>query len=230
MDLRRAAMLTACTLAVIAGPAAAQAPWPAPQQSAAPWAGQQPQAAPAPFGPAQQQPAPAPFGPTPQHAAPAPFGPAPRQAAPAPFGPPPQQQAEQPSPCIQEFLKLRDQAQKRANAIRVAGENKKKKPTAQEACALFNAFSAAEQKMLAYATNNAKSCGIPPDVIANIKGGHTKTNEIRTRVCEAAARPQQPAAPSLSDALVTPTPDSRNIKSGGGGTFDTLSGTALGRQ
>ncbi len=225
MDLRRAAMMSVCVVALTAGHAAAQAPWPPPQQATAPWPAQQPQqAAPSTFGPSQPS-APAPFGPSPS--APAPFGPS--AHAPSGFGAPPQQQAQQPPPCIQEFLKLRDQAQKRANAIRIASE-KKQKPSAQEACALFNAFSAAEIKMLKYATDNSKSCGIPQDIIANIKGGHAKTNEIRTKVCEAAARPAQPAAPSLSDALVMPAPDKGNIRAGGGGAFDTLSGSALGRQ
>ena len=52
--------------------------------------------------------------------------------------------------------------------------------------------------------------------------------QIRARVCEAAAHPPiAPHAPTLSDALGTPTPvDSTNIKSGRG-TFDTLTGTPL---
>ena len=51
--------------------------------------------------------------------------------------------------------------QKRANAIRVASE---RKASPKEACELFNAFSAAEVKMIKYATDNAASCGIPPEI------------------------------------------------------------------
>ena len=195
MNLRRAASIAACMFAVTAAPAAAQAPWPGqPQQ-------QQPAAAPWPGQPQQQfqQPAASPWS-----------------AQPA--------RPQQPPPCVQEFGKLRDEAQKRANAIRVASE---RKAAPKEACALFNAFSAAEMKMIKFATDQAVSCGIPPEVLTNMKKGHARTSEIRSKVCQAAARPQAPAGPSLSDALNSPVADSKNIRSGGG-TFDTLSGTPLG--
>lgn len=142
----------------------------------------------------------------------------------AQFQPLPQPQQE--PPCLKEFGKLRDEAQKRASAIRAAGD---RKATAKEACALFNAFSAAEMKMLKYASDNAVWCGIPPQVLSNIKQGHAKTAEMRSKVCQAAAAPMQQTAPSLSDALAAPVPDSNNIRTGRG-TFDTLTGTPLGNK
>src|ERR1700688_3492328 len=80
-----------------------------------------PAAAQAPW-PQQQQPAAAPW---PQQQQ--------QQAATSPWSAQPQQMP----PCVQEFTKLRDEAQKRANAIRTASE---RKATPQEACGLFNAF------------------------------------------------------------------------------------------
>ncbi len=204
MSLHRVALFTAWMFLASAGSAAAQAPWPQPggqQAATSPW--------PAPAQPT----APSPWSAPPQQMQPT--GPSPWSAQP-----------QQPPPCVQEFFKLRDQAEKRVAAIRAASA---RHATPQEACGLFNAFSAAETRMLKYATEHATSCGIPPDVIANLKKGHAQTSEIRTKVCQAAARPAGPAAPSLSDALTAPVPDSKNIKSGGG-TFDTLTGTALGRQ
>ena len=135
---------------------------------------------------------------------------------------PPQQQ-EEPA-CAQQFGVLRDDAAKKASAIRAASA--RKAPPA-EACQLFNVFSAAEAKMLKYASDNAVWCGIPPQIIAGIKQQHAKTTEYRTRLCQAAAAPPRPAAPTLSDALTAPITDSNNIKTGGG-TFDTLTGTPLG--
>jgi hypothetical protein len=135
---------------------------------------------------------------------------------------PPQQEP----PCVKEFMRLRDDAGKKAEAIRAANERKAPAP---EACGLFNAFSAAEAKMAKYAEDNSVWCGIPPQIIANIKQAHTKTVEIRTRVCQAAAAPQRPAGPSLSDALTAPVTDSKNIKTGRG-TFDTLTGNPLGNK
>ena len=146
------------------------------------------------------------------------------QAA-AQFGPPPQQQQQAP-PCIGEFTRLRDDAQKKGLAIKLASE---RKAPVKEACALFNAFSAAEVKMIKYATDNAVWCGIPPQILTQLKQGHVKTTEIRSKVCQVAAAPAQPAAPSLSDALAAPVPDSNNIRTGRG-TFDTLTGSPLGKQ
>jgi hypothetical protein len=142
----------------------------------------------------------------------------------AQFPPPPQRQE---SPCVKDFSKLRDDAAKKASAIQSASA---RHATPHEACQLFNAFSAAEAKMLKYAVDNSVWCGIPPQVVNGIKQSHAKTNEIRTRVCQAAAAgPPRPAGPSLSDALNAPVIDSNDIKTGRG-TFDTLTGTPLGNK
>jgi len=114
--------------------------------------------------------------------------------------------------------------------IQAAGQ-RKQKPSAKEACGLFNAFTGAEVKMIKYATANAASCGIPAQIIENMKQSHAKSDEVRTRVCQVAA--QGPAVgpgapPSLSDALSAPVPDSANIKTGRG-TYDTLTGNPLGK-
>jgi hypothetical protein len=133
---------------------------------------------------------------------------------------------QEPPPCVKEFMGLRDDAAKKAAAIRTASA---RKAPAQEACGLFNTFSAAEAKMMKFAEDNLVWCGIPPQVIAGIKEQHAKTVEIRTKVCQAAAAPQRPAGPSLSDAFGAPVTDSKNIKTGRG-TFDTLTGTPLGNR
>ena len=135
---------------------------------------------------------------------------------------PPQPQQE-PPPCIQEFMKLRADAEKKAHAIRTASE---KKVAPKEACGLFNVFSAAEAKMVKYAGDKGVWCGIPNEIVAQLKASHVKTEEIRAKVCEAANAPR-PRAPTLSDSLVAPVPDAGNIKPGKG-TYDTLTGPALG--
>ena len=143
-------------------------------------------------------------------------------SAQAQFGPAAPQQEP---PCMKDFTKLRDDTEKKAAAIRAAGE---RKATPREACQLFNAFVAAQSKMLKYATDNAAWCGIPIQITAGLKEGIAKTSEIRTKVCQAAAAPPRPSGPSLSDALSSPVPDSNNIRTGRG-TFDTLAGSPLGK-
>jgi len=139
---------------------------------------------------------------------------------------PRQQRPQQVSPCVAEFGKLRDAAEKRAAAIRAASA---RKASPKEACGLFTAFTTAEAKMLKYAVDNAVWCGIPAQIIDTIKKGHAHSDEMRTKVCRiAAAAPVAPRGPTLSDALSAPITDSSNIRTGRG-TFDTLTGTPLGK-
>ena len=182
-----------------------------------------------------------PFGsPPPQQGGPDPFGaPPPRQPGPDPFagpaagmGPmggfgPPQQQQQQMPPCMIEFGKLRDAAATRAQAIQKAGQAKEK-PSPKEACHLFNLFSAAEEKMLKYLVSNKTSCGVPDEVIKQVRQDHSRTADIRGKICKAAEAPPRPAGPTLSDTLTAPIPDAKNVRSGAG-TFDTLTGNPLAR-
>jgi hypothetical protein len=139
----------------------------------------------------------------------------------AQFAPPQQQEP----PCLKDFLPLRDDAEKKAQAIRAASE---RKATPKEACSLFNALAAAEAKLVKFSIANATWCGIPPQAVEQMKTSHARTDQMRVRVCQMAANPQRPATPSLGDALgTTVVPDASTIKPGRG-TFDTLTGTPLG--
>jgi len=131
---------------------------------------------------------------------------------------------QQQPPCLQEFMKLRADAEHKARAIKAAND---RKATAQEACRLFNAFSASEAKLIKYATENGTWCGIPPEAMVEMKKGHSRTEEIRTKVCQIAATQPRPAGPTLSDSLSAPVPSANNIKTGKG-TYDTLTGSPLG--
>ena len=204
MELRRAVLIAACVFA--AAPALAQFP-PAPQQAQ-------------PGGPSPWDQAPQPQ----QQSAPAWPGQQPQQSQQAPWSQqaPPQQAQEE---CAKNFGQLREDAQKKANALQNASKNK---VSPKVACGLFNAFSAAELRMIKYAQANTTKCGVPPQAVDQMKTQHQKTDDIRGKVCQAAAQqPAGPVAPSLSDALTAPIANSENIKTGRG-TFDTLTGTPLG--
>lgn len=137
-----------------------------------------------------------------------------------------QPQPQQVPPCVKEFLRLRTDAEQKAKAIKRASDHK---ATAQVACKLFNTFFAAEAKLTKYAEDNATWCGIPPQIVDNMKKAHVKTNEVRTRICKIAANPPRPRGPTLSDALGAPAPDAGNIKTGHG-IYDTLTGSPIGSQ
>jgi hypothetical protein len=142
---------------------------------------------------------------------------------------PPQQApaAGQEPPCMKEFARLRDDARKKAGFIEAAGK-RESKPTAQEACKLFTNFSAAENKLIKYAAENSVWCGIPQQVIDSMKSQQAKTIQVKAQACKAAAAPQRPRGPTLSDALGAPVPNANNVKPGRG-TFDTLTGSPLTR-
>lgn len=144
------------------------------------------------------------------------------QPAISPFDQPPPQQGE--PPCLKDFARLRDDAEKHATAVMAAQKNKVPLP---EACRLLTLFSASQERFLVYAKKNQATCGIPPQLIQQITRGHDNVAKARTKVCQMAAQPQRPAGPSLSDALGAPITDSSNIRTGRG-TFDTLTGTPLG--
>lgn len=142
--------------------------------------------------------------------------------APGGFAPPSQQQQQV---CMSEFAPLRDDAEKKATAVRTAS---KRHPRPDEACNLFKILAASQEKLLKYVQVNATRCSIPPQVAGQLKTALTQVTTIRTKVCEAAARGPVPTGPSLSDALGTSRlADPSNIKTGRG-TFDTLTGTPLG--
>jgi len=129
-------------------------------------------------------------------------------------------------PCMQQFLPMRAEAEKRAGALQ-AGINKKKAPP--EICQLFRSFSEAEAKVVNYAVANQAGCGIPPDAVAQMKKNHTKTTEVRDKVCNVAQQQPKPAGPHLGEALGfggLPTPETTRS---GTGTLDTLSGNPLAR-
>jgi hypothetical protein len=144
------------------------------------------------------------------------------------FGAPPQAQPQQPPPACQQLLALRDETQKHGQAIQKANE---KKGTVQEACRLFKAYLGAEVKFMKGIEEHARTCGVPPEVLKQVKESHAKASQIGKQVCDAAAQGPRPTGPSLSDALgTTPTlPDTPTGSTKRGGAFDTLSGSALQR-
>jgi hypothetical protein len=143
----------------------------------------------------------------------------------AQFMPPGAAPPPQMPPCFNEFMPLRQEAEKRAGAVRDANA---KHATPQEACQLIGRFSAAEAKVVKFAADHGFSCGIPPEAIKQMKTNHEHTVELHKRVCTAAASPPRPTGPTLSDALnsTTKLPTREDVKPGRG-TFDTLTGNAL---
>jgi len=95
------------------------------------------------------------------------------------------------------FPAIREDVEKGAAGIRAAGE---RKAAREEVCPLFKVFAAKEAKLVGFLTTNQKLCGVPANIIAQLKQNHAKTIQIRNNVCSTAPTAAA-AVPSLSEAL-----------------------------
>lgn len=139
---------------------------------------------------------------------------------------PSQPQQQQQHPCQAEFTRLRDDLQAKGKALQDAG---KRKAAPKELCARVTSYSNVEGRLLNFFEKKSAECGIPAEAAASLKKNRTKTAELRTRICNAAANPGPAAAPpsaGLSGALGPNTGVIPETPSGGG-IFDTLSGNVL---
>lgn len=142
--------------------------------------------------------------------------------------PPQQAQGAPAADCMKDFVPLRDDTEKRGKAIKAASD---RHASPQEACKLIGMFNQSELKMMKYVEKNSARCGIPPQVLDQLKIGHKNSEMMLKKVCDAAQQAQRgPAGPTLSDVLgsAAALPEATTRKKGGS-TFDTLSGNVLTR-
>ena len=130
-------------------------------------------------------------------------------------GPPPQ------SAICASFPKLRDEAKAKADQVSVIG---KRHGDRKEMCAAVQNFTAAEEKVVKFLDDNKANCGVPPQAVTQAKAMHANTVKFRDTVC--AEGPKQ-KAPTLSDAIGTPSLDTGTNTRTGRGTLDTLTGNPL---
>jgi hypothetical protein len=132
--------------------------------------------------------------------------------------------------CMKGFMPLREEAEKRGKLIKAASD---RHAPPDEACKLISGFGVAETKMLKYVESHQVQCGIPPQVLDQLKAGHKNSEGMQQKVCavaqQMASQPKGPAGPSLSEVLGSSTalPEANNTKKGS--TFDTLNGNVLAR-
>jgi len=189
-------------------------PWPTDPPRAA--AGGAPQAAPGAIPGAVAAPGPMPMPPMANPA----IGAAPGAA---PFGAPGSAPQAGTSPCLPEFLRLREDVEKKGRIAKQASEHK---VTREEMCKYVTVYSAAEQKWVKFAESGVATCGVPASVAQELKTLHGHTEETKAKIC-APGPVAAPAAPSLSDALGTTRLPVPAATKSGTGTLDTLTGSAI---
>jgi hypothetical protein len=129
----------------------------------------------------------------------------------------------QPSQCSQ-FQVLSADTQKKATIAQAA---MKARADRKEICGLLTTFVAAESVLVKFLVENKTWCGVPDQAITVSQANHEKSMKFRNAACSDDG--VRPKAPTLSDAIRTPTVDSATNTKTGHGTFDTLTGNPLGR-
>ena len=98
-------------------------------------------------------------------------------------------------------MPLREEAEKRGKLIKAASD---RHATPQEACKLIEKFRPGRsQDDQICREPHATKCGIPPQVLDQLKTGHKNTETMQQKVCDAGAAGAErgPAGPSLSEVL-----------------------------
>jgi protein involved in temperature-dependent protein secretion len=129
------------------------------------------------------------------------------------------------APQCADFPRLSEDTKKKADAVQTA---MKAKADRKQVCALMTSFVASEAVVIKFLEDNKVWCSVPDQAIAVSKTNHQKSLKFRETACSADPTPQA-KAPSLSDAIKTPSVDSAKNTSTGRGTFDTLTGNPLAR-
>jgi hypothetical protein len=93
------------------------------------------------------------------------------------------------SECMNEFLPLRQEAERRGQLIRGASA---RHASAAEACKLLSEFVVAEVKLLNYVQVKSEVCGISSSILDQLNTGHKHTVEMQTRACNAASQKRWP--------------------------------------
>jgi hypothetical protein len=122
-----------------------------------------------------------------------------------------------------DFMKLRDEAQHRAAAVRNATQHKVER---KEVCTLMIHFTASEEEVIKFLEKNKTWCNVPDVAITTAKASHEQSMKFRKIACTEAPI-AQPKQPTLSDAIGQTSIDTGGNTRTGRGTLDSLSGNPL---
>ena len=141
-------------------------------------------------------------------------------------GPPPGAPSQAQQACLNEFMQLRGETEKRGALLKSASERRAPR---EEVCKLLVGVHTADSKWLKFTETNMARCQIPAQALKQLRASHAHLSNLRKRACDSGgAAGGAPAPPSLSEALSNtrgPPPDSSSVKRGG--TFDTLTGNPI---
>ena len=82
--------------------------------------------------------------------------------------------------CLEGFAPLRRDAEQKGELIKAASG---RHAPPQEACEIISSYALASAKMVKYVEANADECAIAASIVDQLKAGHRKTEELRSKVC-----------------------------------------------
>jgi hypothetical protein len=85
-----------------------------------------------------------------------------------------------------EFTKLREEVEKKAMAAKAAGQRHAPRI---EMCRLITNYTAAEAKWVTYTETNEQDCGIPLQIVKQLKQVHSNTEQTRVNICADSVAP-----------------------------------------
>jgi hypothetical protein len=74
------------------------------------------------------------------------------------------------------------------NAMAAESKRAKKPMEASVVCVKARGLTGAEDALIAYMEKNKDWCGVPDEIVANLKASHVKTGEFGAKACVAAAK------------------------------------------
>lgn len=140
-----------------------------------------------------------------------------------------QPQQPQQMPCQAEIVPMRAAIERDGNVVKKSIEGKKDRAIV---CGSLKKFAATEAVFVNYLKKNQQTCGVPPEIMAQLNKNHGHTLKLRGQACATApvaGRPP-PAGSGLSEALgTTRAPVGPGTGGSKSGTFSTLSGSSQSR-
>ena len=81
---------------------------------------------------------------------------------------------------MEEFTSLREEAEHRGRAIKVAND---RHAPPDEACRLIGDFERAELRMIQYVEAHSQNCAFPQGISSQLRSGHNGTEALLKKVC-----------------------------------------------
>lgn len=132
---------------------------------------------------------------------------------------------QQEPPCMKDITPLRAAVERDGGVVKKAIESKADRAVV---CTGLTKFAATEAKFVNYLDKNQQFCGVPADVVGQLKKNHSHTVKLRGQACATApAQAGRPQGTGLSEALGTSRGPAPVVNRGG--AFGTLTGSAIAR-